>query len=158
MSTKKVAGTEATAPATGQETGVEASFPIPILPHIPADVKLLEGFEARHIPYADIVEVVRSAFPGFDKSLLSKCRNYRRYGVGLRSGAVKLLEDHFRIQGREGHRQPARKKPRRIQCRITEAVYGLLQRRIAQTGQNIQDYLEALILADLKGANHEQIP
>ena len=151
MSIKNVAGAAATAPATELESGCQSSFPTPIVSKLPADVKMLEEFQARHIPYDDIVATMRTAFPGFDKSLLSKCRNHAQYGVGLRPPAVKLLQEHFRImEPVDAPRKPARKKPRRIQCRLTDAVYDLLQRRLTQTGQNAQDYLEAVILADLQ--------
>ena len=157
MSTKKVAGAEATAPATGQETGVESSFPIPILPTTLADVKVLLELKDRNVPNIDIVDTVRTIFPGFDSPLLSKCRNPRT-GIMLRPPAVRILREHFKItEARDNHRKPVRKKPHRIQCRVSDATYSLLQRRLAQTGQNVQDYLEGLILRDVKGECNEQV-
>lgn len=127
----------------------EASFPMPILPNLPADVKMLEEFQQRNIPNIDIIDTMRTAWPGFDKSLLSKCRNYKHYGVGLRREAVKLLTEHFHIEAPEAKRQPNRKKPRRITCRLSESLYDALQRRLAQTGQTAQEYMEGLIVREL---------
>jgi len=136
------------------------SFPMPILPDTPADVKMLQEFQQRSIPNIDIVGTMRTAFPGFDNPLLSKCRNPRHYGIGLRKEAVKLLADHFKLEVPEAKRQPRRRKPKRITCRLTEAMYEALQRRLAQTGQTAQEYIEAMIVADLnehlKERAHEQ--
>ena len=151
MSTKKVAGAAATAPATELESGCQPSFPVPILPAILADVKVLHDLKDRNVPNIDIVDTVRTIFPGFDSPLLSKCRNPRT-GIMLRPPAVRLLREHFKItDAHDNRRKPVRKKPNRIQCRLTDAMYDQLQRRLAQTGQNAQDYLEAIILADLQG-------
>ena len=62
---------------------------------------------------------------------------------------ARLLREQFAADPQAAPRKPARRKPMRIQCRLSEAAYRLLQRRLAQTGVNIQDYLEGLIIADL---------
>ena len=137
------------------KTDCETSFPTSILPRVPADVKLLQEFQQRNIPNMDIIDTMRTAFPGFDKSLLSKCRNPRHYGIGLRREAVKMLARHFAIAPPEAKRQPCRTKPKRIQVRLTEALYTALQRHIAQTGQTAQEYLEGMITADLQAHTEE---
>ena len=50
----------------------------------------LEDFRACHpkIKDTEIVEAIRLSFPGFDKTLLSKCKSPEKYGVEL-SEAVK---------------------------------------------------------------------
>ncbi|MBR6905983.1 MAG: hypothetical protein IKN33_03420 [Selenomonadaceae bacterium] len=157
MTNKNVAGAAATAPATELEKGCQSSVSAPILPNLPPDVKVLQELKDRNVPNMDVVETVRAIFPGFDSPLLSKCRNHRQYGVGLREPAVKLLREHFKVTGQKGPRKPVRKKPHRIQCRVTDAVYEALQRRLERIGQNTQDYLESLILKDLKGECNEQV-
>lgn len=129
---------------------LQTSFPMPILTRIPADVKILKEFQRRNIPNIDIIDTMRTAWPGFDKSLLSKCRNYKHYGVGLRREAVKLLSEHFHLEAPEAKRQPRRTKPKRIQLRLTEEMYASLQRLLADRGQTAQEYLEAIIVADLQ--------
>lgn len=154
MSIKKaVQAVGAAKPQDGKNES-QPSFPIPILPDLPADVKMLREFQERNIPNMDIIDTMRTAWPGFDKTLLSKCRNHKHYGVGLRREAVKLLSEHFHMDEPTARHQPNRKKPHRIQCRVSDATYSLLQRRIAQTGQSTQDYLESIILADIK--SHEK--
>lgn len=128
----------------------EASFPIPILTPLPADVKMLEEFQRRNIPNIDIIDTMRTAWPGFDKSLLSKCRNYKHYGVGLRREAVKLLSEHFHLEAPEPKRQPIRRKSKRIQCRLTDEMYDRLQLHLVRTGQSMQGFLEQIISEHLK--------
>ena len=41
---------------------------------------------------AEIVELIRPSFPGFDKSLLAKCENPEKYGVQLSRKAMNLLK------------------------------------------------------------------
>lgn len=152
MNTKKVASAAATAPATEPESGCQPSFPIPILSDEWADVKVLRALQEMKVNNTDIVDTLRETYAGFDKSLLSKCRSHEKYGIRLISPAVRLLQTHFGIIALAtpaGRRKPARQKPHRCQCRVTSAVYGLLQRRISQTGQTMQEYLEQLILKDL---------
>lgn len=159
MNAKNVAGAAATAPATELEKGCQSSVSAPILPKIPADVKMLREFIRRHIPMMDLLEVVKTLYPRCDKSLLSKCAHGDETGVKLRDDALKLLAVHFHETDTNAPKQPARKKPHRIQCRVTDAVYALLQRRLEQIGLNTQDYIEALILRDLEVAKiHEQVP
>ena len=43
----------------------------------------------RHIPVADMVEVVRTLYPGYDKPLHSKVDNGDKYGIRLRADAEK---------------------------------------------------------------------
>ena len=133
-----------------QESSNPSVFPADILSKIPADVKMLAEFKERHIPDADQVEVVRALYPGFDGTLLSKCRRYRKYGVMVRPDAMGALAEHFRVEAQDGPRKPVRRKPNRVQCRLSDAVYGLLQRRIAKTGQTMQNYVESVILADIQ--------
>lgn len=145
MSTKKVAGAAPTAPATGQETGVEASFPIPILPDDPADVKVIKTLQGMKVDGSEIVEVVREIYKGFDKSLISKCKKFEHYGVGLRAPAVALLRERFGLNAPEPPAQPRRQRPNRCQCRLADDLYASLQRHLARTGQTMQAYLEDLI-------------
>lgn len=153
MTKKSVAGAAATAPATELESGCQSSFPIPILPDLPADVKaIVELQDNRRIPTADIVEVVAAIYPKFDRFLLSKVRHGDETGVRLRADAQHELLTHFKVtqDASKAKRTPNRSKPKRISCRLTEAMYEALQRRLAQTGQTAQKYIEAMIVTDLK--------
>lgn len=158
MSNEKAVQAAPTAEPHRGKNESQTSFPMSILPNLPADVKLLREFQQRNIPNIDIVETMRAAFPGFDSPLLSKCRNYKHYGVGLRREAVKLLSDYFQIEAPAVKRQPRRRKPKRITCRLTDAQYDALQRRLAQTGQTAQEYIECLIVRELSAHGQGVIP
>ena len=57
----------------------------------------LEDFRARHpeIKGTEIVEAIRLSFPGFDKTMLSKCMNPEKYGVKLTKEAMNQLINYF---------------------------------------------------------------
>lgn len=126
-----------------------------ILSNLPADVKALRALRSeRHIPVADIVEVVASIYPRFDRYLLSKAEHGEEYGIRLRSDAQHELMEHFRVapeDGSKGPSKPRRSKPKRITCRLTEKAYGALQRELERTGMTMQGYIEGLITKALNG-------
>lgn len=141
-------------PQAGGESA--SSRPTPIVKAKPADVKiLLDMIQRRHIPLMDLLEVVRTLYPRCDKSLLSKCAHGDETGAMLRLDALKALTAHFAEDGAKAPTQCGRKKGHRIQCRVDDAVYEALRRRLMQAGLNTQDYVEMLILKDLKGADNE---
>ena len=57
----------------------------------------LEDFRACHpkIKDTEIVEAIRLSFPGFDKTLLSKCKSPEKYGVELSEGVKTCLIEAF---------------------------------------------------------------
>ena len=160
MSNKKAAPLVAQQEPRGTEDGNANQNPEPmsILSKQPPDVKALQDFiKRRHIPMIDLLEVVKTIYPSCDKSLLSKCAHGDVYGVKLRDDALRALMIHFRENSQPINEARRRTKPNRCVCRLTDADFALLQRRLAQTQQTVQDYLEALILRDLKGVTHEQV-
>ena len=129
---------------------------MPIVTKLPPDVKVLRDFiKRRHIPLMDILEVVQTIYPRCDKSLVSKCAHGEETGTMLRPDAMKVLMIHFREDGQTTPVRRTRTKEHRIQCRVGDAVYEALQRRLKQTGQNTQDYLETLIMADIQAHRKE---
>ena len=155
MSNKETARQVPLSEPQEKESGNPSVFLTAIVSKIPADVKMLAEFKDRHIPDMDQVEVVRTIYPGFDGTLLSKCRNYRKYGVRIRTDALNALAEHFRITATDAPHKRHRKKPNRIQCRLSDALFELLQKRLKRTGQTTQDYLETVILADLQAHAEE---
>lgn len=129
-----------------------------IVTNLPDDVKAIRALRSeRHIPVADIVEVVASAYPKFDRYLLSKVEHGDEYGIRLRADAERDLMMRFSSESlvrAEAHRKPNRSKPKRITCRLMETTYEALQRLIEQNGVTMQGFLEALICKALtEGAN-----
>ena len=141
-------------PQVGRET--ESTQPMPIVTKLPPDVKVLRDFvKRRHIPLMDMLEVVQTIYPRCDKSLLSKCAHGEETGAKLRDDAMRALMVHFREDGQRVSPERRRTKANLVRCRVTDRVYEALQRHMKHSGQTMQDYLEALILADLKGEINE---
>lgn len=130
-----------------------------IVTNLPADVKAIRALRSeRHIPVADIVEVVSSIYPRFDRYLLSKVEHGEEYGIRLRADAQHELLTHFKVtqDASKGKPRPNRTKPKRISCRLTDKAYELLQRELDRTGVTMQSWLEALIAKALIGGEaHE---
>ena len=56
----------------------------------------------RKMKGTEIVETVRSLFPGFDKALLSKCMRPDYYGIRLSPEAQELLEKTYGGEENDG--------------------------------------------------------
>ena len=115
-----------------------------------ADVKpanLLRQIEEGGVKPSEMVAVVQSLYPGYDRFLHSKCKNGEQYGIMLRPDATSAIITRFAPELRNGHRRDVRTKPRRIQARLSEALYGALQRRLQALGITTQQWIEDLALA-----------
>ena len=138
-------------PAQSPDNGVAINNTMSILTNLPADVKALRDLRTeRHIPVVDIVEIVASIYPKFDRYLLSKAEHGNEYGIRLRADAYRELMEHFRITGKE-RREEKRRKPMRVSCRLTEKAYGLFRQELERTGMTMQGFLEALIVRVIVG-------
>ena len=107
----------------------------------------------RHIPAQDMVEVVQTLYPGYDRFLHSKVDNGARYGIRLRADAERLLLEHFAEKPQKPPKTVHRSKPCRITARLSEPVFERLQRAICESGQTMQSYIEQIILQHLGGHN-----
>ena len=117
-----------------------------IVAGVPADVKTLRALRSeRRIPVADIVGVVASGYPKFDRYLLSKVEHGDEYGIQLRADAIRALLQRYAPEALERPRRPNRKKRNRIQARLPDTLFEQLQRHLQQTGQTAQDFLEGLV-------------
>lgn len=106
----------------------------------------------RGISVRDMVEVVAAIYPRYDKVLHSKCEHGEEYGIRLRADAERTLREHFALRGPEGARRPRRSKPYRVQVRLTETAYRLLQQAISRSGATVQDLIEGWILDYIKNS------
>ena len=106
-----------------------------------------------NIPKSEIVEAVRTLYPGFDKTLLSKCENGYRYGIQLRKDAEKLILMTFAPNAQKSRKKDFHKKTNRISARLSNDVYTALQQAIVQRGCTMQDFIEGLVLDFIKGGN-----
>ena len=94
----------------------------------------------------DMVEVVAAIYPKYDKVLHSKCEHGEEYGIRLRADAERTLREHFALRGAGAPHRPRRSKPYRVQVRLTETAYRLLQQAISRTGATMQTLIEGWIL------------
>ena len=63
----------------------------------------LTDFRVRHqLKGTEIVEAIRSLYPGFDKSLLSKVSSPEKYGICLAPEAIRLLKTMFEGEKDDG--------------------------------------------------------
>ena len=69
----------------------------------------LKDFRASHpkLQGTEIVEAVRILFPGFDKTLLSKCMNPEKYGIQLSQEVMERLKSTFEKTEGDGTNGPA---------------------------------------------------
>lgn len=83
----------------GAEKKVCATEHGKIIPRTKGTVKRanwLKDFHVRKgLKSTEIVETIRPLFPGFDKTLLSKCENPDLYGIQLSQKAMMRLKETF---------------------------------------------------------------
>lgn len=95
---------------------------------------------------AQIVEVVRERYPGYDKYLHSKVKSPDRYGVRLVAEAERLLDEAFLPTAPNGRKRDNRRLPVRIQCRLSKQDLGRLQQALMRSGfKTVQDGLAYII-------------
>lgn len=108
------------------------------------DLRLQSGTTAK-----DMVEVVQTIYPKYDKTLQSKCENGDDYGVRLMDDALAALYAHFNRQAPEEavpqHRKDRHNYTSRVQCRLPKNQIRLLQRLLIEDGLTIQRWLENVI-------------
>lgn len=110
----------------------------------------------------DAVKAIRGLFPSFDKTLLSKCTKPWKYGVVLHPDGFRLLRTLYpqipEAAGADGEnsrvgsrRSGKHKFTCRVQGRLSDAKFRLLQRAISEDGyatvnewvvEQVDNYLE----------------
>lgn len=115
---------------------------------------------SKQIPAKDMVSVVQTLYPKYDKTVQSKCENGEAYGVSLRPDALAALYDHFAPELARVHATAKRDRHRltcRIMARLETADYELLQQLITADGYTTtQDWLTATVRAYIaKGGDSE---
>ena len=81
-------------PAVSDERSVFAINSSYILPENVADVKpanLLRQIEEGGVKPSEIVSTVQRLYPGYEKTLHSKCKNGEKYGIMLRPDAMAAV-------------------------------------------------------------------
>ena len=119
-----------------------------------ADNDLRDLRVQKQLPVKDMVEVVRTLYPKFDKTVQSKCENGSSYGIALRPDAMEALYKQFAPEILEGRRL-AHKERHRLTCRISARLenddYAALQQHQKADGYaTMQDLLTDLVRRYLK--------
>lgn len=119
-----------------------------------ADNELRDLRVRRQLPVKDMVEVVRTLYPKFDKTMQSKCENGGAYGVSLRPDAMAALYRAFDPQALESRSKPKKEKHRltcRISARLEDEDYKALQQHLEADGYStMQELLTDLVRRYLK--------
>lgn len=107
------------------------------------DLRLQSGATAK-----DMVEVVQTLYPKYDKTLQSKCENGDDYGVELKADAMEVLRTAFLPDSVTP--VPIKKENRRLTCRIygrlTDDAYERLQQAMETDGYaTTQDWVTAIV-------------
>lgn len=106
------------------------------------------------LPVKDMVEVVRTIYPKYDKTVQSKCENGSTYGVSLRPDALEALYRAFDPDALEGRSKPKKERHRltcRISARLEDGDYRALQQHLEADGYStMQELLTDLVRRYLK--------
>lgn len=112
----------------------------------------------------DCVKTLKALYPGFDKTLLSKCMNTAHYGVVLhRNGMAALRQAFPELDAQNAPESKMRRKSDghkftcRVQARLPDEQYSELQRFIRADGYcTMQDWISDQIRKYLKRKRREK--
>ncbi len=103
---------------------------------------------SKEIPAADMVTIVKELFPGYNKSLQSKCERTQYYGIQLCGEAMQAL---YQAYDHKKSKPPNRKNPCRLVCRVSVEDYNRVKALMERQGYStVQDWLYTLIKKYLK--------
>lgn len=98
-----------------------------------------------------VVSLIKSEHPKYDKYIHSKVKRPDDYGIKLLDSAEKLIQDTFGTSPPAPRRADKRRKPCRVQVRLSKHDYKVLQQCIKRDGYDtmqagvskiIKDYLK----------------
>lgn len=103
----------------------------------------------KQIPAKDMVAVVQTLYPKYDKTVQSKCENGEAYGVTIRPDAMHALYERFapeRLEPPKRTRYGQHRLTCRISCRLEDGDYAALQQLIEASGcATVQDWLTGIV-------------
>lgn len=104
---------------------------------------------SKQIPAKDMVAVVQTLYPKYDKTVQSKCENGETYGVSIRPDAMKALYERFapeRLEPPKRTRHGQHRLTCRISCRLENEDYEALQQLIEASGcATVQEWLTGIV-------------
>lgn len=104
------------------------------------------------LPSSTLIRTVREIYPGYDKSLQSKCERTEEYGVELcEAGMEALILTHAPHLHKTPPKPENRRRPCRVSCRLAPAEFEQLQLLISAKGfGTVQEYLHQLIIRQIR--------
>ena len=104
---------------------------------------------SKQLPARDMVAVVKTIYPKYDKTIQSKCENGDAYGVTIRPDAMMALFERFapeRLEPPKRTRHGQHRLTRRISCRLENEDYEALQQLISASGcETVQEWLTGIV-------------
>lgn len=101
---------------------------------------------SKNIAAKDMVAVVKSLHPKYDKTVQSKCENGEAYGVCLLPDAETAICDTFAPELKEKRKKDSHRLTCRISCRLENNIYEELQRNVKTEGYlTMQDWLTRVV-------------
>ncbi len=153
---------EAAPLARKQPQGSLTNEPITILDDSTQEVNhrnaLRELRLAREVPAAEMVAAVQELYPGYDKTLQSKCERSHHYGIRLCDDAMNALYQAYAPEkAKEKKKSDKRTNPHRLVCRVSTQDYNRVKTLMHQEGfSTVQDWLYSLIKKHLNMKGVEQ--
>lgn len=109
---------------------------------------------SKNIPAKEIIDVVKSVYPKYDKTLQSKCERSEEYGVELKHDAFdKLLAEYSpdELEKEKKRRRGGHRLTCKITCRLEDDVYAALIKNINNDGfTQMQAWLTYMVINYLK--------
>lgn len=133
---------EKTVPGGTEKTVKGLEIPTFILTDNATKIKSKILAEARKDKTAkEVVQIVKTIYPRYDKQLQSKVEHGELYGIELRADALRLLADPAPKKSRDAH-----KMSRRISARLPEKMHDKLLATIKGKGfESVQSWLTYIV-------------
>ncbi len=101
---------------------------------------------AREVPAAEMVAAVQELYPGYDKTLQSKCERSHHYGIRLCDDAMESLYRTYAPEKAKKKKSDKRTNPHRLVCRVSTQDYNRVMTLMEREGfSTVQDWLYSLI-------------
>jgi hypothetical protein len=142
------------APLAQKQPQTQINEPISSLSETPVIVNnpLRELRLSREIPATEMVAVVKTLYPGYDKHLQSKCERSNYYGIKICDDAMETLYKTYAPEKAKANKKSdKRKNPCRLACRVSVQDYSRVKTLMYKEGfSTVQDWLYSLIKKYLK--------
>lgn len=112
---------------------------------------------AKGIPVREMVEVVQTIYPKYDKIIQSKCEHGKEYGIQIRDDAFRALLQRFAPEAVKKRDRDRKRNANRIQARLTEPVARQLHKALAEDGYSVQGWIEEQVYSYLEGRRKKSV-